>query len=355
MSAPTAPRAIRSLRQLVVTEICRTWHPSRSLAQLPVELARLLWTELKAQHAQRSEPLVCSAMYPLIRDVLKIHELDLSDSGKWITDTSLMALGYVTTLRSLRLTACRFVTDSGLQSLAALRLETLDISWTQVSDEGIASGVARCPSLTSLNLTGLDRLTDRGVASLLSLTSLRRLALACTGITDAALDYLTYYTRYPDAGTGSHGLSGMQWLELSNTRLTDTGVGKLVAIVEDGKPYGKVFKQLEYLALSMTSGVGPSAVRQVRVKYGFDAPLPNAQRTLAKSNAVALAARDWVIRFLPTKDRQLPPPTHSWEQARVANYIAQYTKEMVAAATSLAGGHPPPATNPPAQKRPRQA
>ena len=133
------------------------------------------------------------------------------------------------------------------------------------------------------------------------------------------------------------------------------GVGKLVAIIEDGKPYGKVFKRLEYLALSMTSGVGPSAVRQVRVKYGFDAPLPNAQRTLAKSNAVALAARDWVIRFLPTKERQLPPPTHSWEQARVANYVAQYTKEMTAAAASLAGGQLPPATNAPAQKRQKQA
>lgn len=331
MSAPTAPRAIRSLRQLVVTEICRTWHPSRSLAQLPVELARLLWTELKAQHAQRSEPLVCSAMYPLIRDVLKIHELDLSDSGKWITDTSLMALGYVTTLRSLRLTACRFVTDSGLQSLAALRLETLDISWTQVSDEGIASGVARCPSLTSLNLTGLDRLTDRGVASLLSLTSLRRLALACTGITDAALDYLTYYTRYPDAGPAHIGVSSLKRLELSSCRLTETGVGKLVAVVEDGKPYGKVFKQLEYLALSSTPNVPPSAVMQVKVKYGFDTPLPNAQRTLAKSNAVALDAQTWVLRLQPSTDRPLPAPARSWEQERIVAYVAQYTKEMAAA------------------------
>ena len=32
----------------------------------------------------------------------------------------------------------------------------------------------------------------------------------------------------------------LEWLELSNTRLTDVGVGKLIAIVEDGVPYGKV-------------------------------------------------------------------------------------------------------------------
>ena len=86
---------------------------------------------------------------------------------------------------------------------------------------------------------------------------------------------------------------------------------------EHGKPYGKVFKALEYLALSMTTGVGPAAIRQVKLKYNLDAPLPNAQRTLARSNAVALGARDWVIRFNPVKDKQLPPPTRSWEQARM--------------------------------------
>ena len=140
-------------------------------------------------------------------------------------------------------------------------------------------------------------------------------------------------------------MHGLQWIELSNTRLTDTGVGKLVAIVENGVAYGRVFKQLEYLALSMTSGVGPAAVRQVRTKYGFDTPLPNAQRTLAKSNSVALAARDWVIRFMPTKDRQLPPPTRTWEQARVVGYVAQFTKEMTFGADVLArsGGGPPTA------------
>ena len=114
-------------------------------------------------------------------------------------------------------------------------------------------------------------------------------------------------------------------------------MGKLVAIMDaDGKPYGKVFKRLEYLALSMTNGVGPAAVRQVKLKYELDTPLPNAQRTLAKSNAVALEARDWVIRFNPTKERQLPSVSRSWEQARVLNYVAQYTKEMDAAAATTA-------------------
>ena len=37
---------------------------------------------------------------------------------------------------------------------------------------------------------------------------------------------------------GARGVSDLRWLELSNTRITDTGVGKLVAIIEDGSPYG---------------------------------------------------------------------------------------------------------------------
>jgi len=125
------------------------------------------------------------------------------------------------------------------------------------------------------------------------------------------------------------GVHGLRWLELSSTRLSDTGVGKLVAILEEGKPYGKVFKQLEYLALSSTTGVSPSAIRQVRVKYGFDTPLPNAQRTLARSNAIALDAQTWVLRFNPT-DRQLPAPTRTWEEDRIVAYVAAWTKEVAA-------------------------
>lgn len=349
-------RTVPKLKQLIIAELCRTWHPSCDLSMLPLDLAKLVWAELKAQFGQQGVSPPCSAMYPFVRCVWRIEELDLSDSGKWVIPTSLQALSYVSTLRAVRLTACRFVTDAALNFVASLRLDTLDVSWTQVSDAGISDSIVRCPTLTSINLTGLQQLTDRGVASLLSLRNLKRLALACTGITDAALDYLTYYTRYPDLTTGWQGLQDLEWLELSNTRLTDQGVGKLVAIVEDGKPYGKVFKQLEYLALSMTNGVGPTAVRQVRVKYGFEAPLPNAQRTLAKSNSVALAAQSWVIRFLPSKDRQLQPPTRSWEQVRVINYVAQYTKEMAAANAQMARSDGGPPVAPPAaavSKRPK--
>ena len=70
-----------------------------------------------------------------------------------------------------------------------------------MNDVGLKASVARCSGLTSLNLTGLAEVTDEGVAALLGLTRLRRLALCCTGIGDATLDYLTYYTRFAEAAT----------------------------------------------------------------------------------------------------------------------------------------------------------
>jgi len=347
----TSSRVAR-LDKLAMQAFVQRWHYTRSLENVPAELAKVVWLAVKDEQGRLGNPVTCSVMFPFVRSPWRIESLDLSDSGKWIVDSSLKALQYVPTLRDVRLTACRFITDEGLSFAPLLpTLNTLDVSWTQVSDAAVSSHLTRCnASLTSLNLTGCSGLTDRGVSSLLGLVYLRRLSLACTGITDAALDYLTYYTRYPDAGRAGLGVSLLERLELSNTRITDTGVGKLVAIMdEDGKPYGKVFKALEYLALSMTNGVGPAAVRQVQNKYELDTPLPNAQRTLAKSNAVALDARDWVIRFNPTKDRQLPAVAkRSFEQGRVLHYVATYTKEMDAANAALArsGGLPPPPTHP---------
>ena len=140
------------------------------------------------------------------------------------------------------------------------------------------------------------------------------------------------------------------------------------AIVEDGVPYGRVFKQLEYLALSMTSGASPASVGRVRHKYGLDAPLPNAQRTLARSNAVALDAQAWVLRLPPDPSRSLPAPARAWEGERVVAYVAAYTKEMAASVevirrlTAADQGGPP--MNPPGSaagapsheaKRPRVA
>ena len=64
--------------------------------------------------------------------------------------------------------------------------------------------------------------------------------------------------------------------ELSSTALTDTGVLKLIATVDKGTPYGKVFKSLEYLALSSTpQELFSSAVAgRVASSLGVGSPKP---------------------------------------------------------------------------------
>jgi len=356
MASETATDTVPPLTRLAAAALCRPWLSARSptlLDGLPTDLVKLVWKELRSLLKRHDRTPSCADMLPFVSTGWRVDTLDLTDASKWLTDASLGALSSLASLRTLRLTACRYVGDGGLNFCGALPLETLDISWTSVGDAGLAHSVCRCTSLTSLNLTGLH-VSDGAMSSLLALTSLQRLSLASTPITDAALDYLTYYTRYPAAGHDRIGVHGLRWLELSNTRLSDTGVGKLVAIIEEGTPYGKVFKHLEYLGLSSTPNVTPSAFRQVRTKYGLDTPLPNAQRTLARSNGVALDAQPWVLRFDPSEGRGLPAPTRTWEQERVVAYIAAYTKEMAAAAETIAwlteadrGGMPMSARRPP--------
>lgn len=184
---------VPSLQRQALLVLCRTWHPARSLTALPVELSRLVWDQLKASHAQEQQqaataaggtadaaqavPMPCSVMFPLVRDVWRVRELDLSDAGRWLTDHSLGALAYARGLESVRLTMCRFLTDAGIGQLARCgSLTTVDLSWTELGDAAMPH-LASCRGLTSLNLTGLPALTDRGVSALLKLTGMRRLAL----------------------------------------------------------------------------------------------------------------------------------------------------------------------------------
>jgi hypothetical protein len=188
-----ADQVVPSLQRHALLELCRTWHPARSLTALPVELSRLVWDQLKASHAQEQQQaaaaagstadaaqtasMPCSVMFPLVRDVWRVRELDLSDAGRWLTDHSLGALAYARGLESVRLTMCRFLTDTGIGQLVRCRsLTTVDVSWTELGD-GAMPHLASCRGLTSLNLTGLAALTDRGVSALLTLTGMRRLAL----------------------------------------------------------------------------------------------------------------------------------------------------------------------------------
>ena len=48
LTAPMVPR----LEALAIRTLCEDWRPSRSLANLPAELAKLIYAELKARAAR---------------------------------------------------------------------------------------------------------------------------------------------------------------------------------------------------------------------------------------------------------------------------------------------------------------
>ena len=94
MSAPS-PRTTSKppkLIHLALSALCRDWSSATALDGLSTDLAKLVWAHVKDHHARQGiTPVPCAAMYPLVRASWQILTLDLSDAGKWITDTALQA------------------------------------------------------------------------------------------------------------------------------------------------------------------------------------------------------------------------------------------------------------------------
>ena len=135
--------------------------------------------QVRRRQKEQERALRCKDIYPFVASCWRIDVLDLSDAARWISDASLGALRSLPSLQSVRLTSCRFVGDAGMSFAPSLpQLHTLDVSWTAVTDAGLTESVSRCgASLTSLNLTGLSAVTDRGTSALLGLGRLERLSL----------------------------------------------------------------------------------------------------------------------------------------------------------------------------------
>ena len=80
------------LIHLAVSALCRDWSSATALDGLSADLAKLVWAHVKDHHARQGiTPVPCAAMYPLVRASWQVQTLDLSDAGKWITDTALQA------------------------------------------------------------------------------------------------------------------------------------------------------------------------------------------------------------------------------------------------------------------------
>ena len=134
-----------------------------------------------------------------------------------VTDRGLLDLRHLTTLASLRLEYCSRVTDSGLEGLSSLTgLSSLSLVWCGgvtgtsltslaplsslatlkidscygLTDAGVSALLSSCGSLTSLGLTHLEHVTDRGFRDLCRLKGCSLTALdirCCPGINDDGL------------------------------------------------------------------------------------------------------------------------------------------------------------------------
>lgn len=343
MAAPTpAPQATRasqpgrppSLRALAIRSVTGAWHAGVDLGRAPSALAFVLYDRLRARSSADggAQPTTCAELYPFVRHAWQVEALDLSDCRDWLANLSLDALSYVLSLHRFTLIGCTRVGDAGMGFLRAQRaLTDLDVSWCSGLSDGVLPHIAHLAgTLRSLNLTG-TAITDAGIASVLQISSLRRLGLGSTAVTDLALDYLTYDGRYPAAG--QHGLRELEWLSLASTCITEVGLLKLCALQS-----GVVLTKLRLLVLSSTPRLTGRAVNEVRLKYKFIAPLPNTPRTLASTNRDAMLGESWLTRISPADDRRASasrpmdgrPSEANWVDEGLKHYVHRYTLEAAA-------------------------
>lgn len=118
-------------------------------------------------------------------------------------------------IKKLR-TAGNSISDAGLEKLASMPLEELDVSeCQQFSDAGLES-IGKIKTLKKLNLWRTPT-TDAGVKHLAGLTNLQWLNLDNIVLSDAGLESLTE-------------LDNLEFLHLGSTQVTDAGMKYLVEL-----------------------------------------------------------------------------------------------------------------------------
>ena len=136
-----------------------------------------------------------------LASLVRLHTLDLSGKcdgrvdcrGGRITDVGLLAMASrpMMTLTTLDLSNCAFVTDAGIQALAAIgTVQNLFLSGCpSITDKALASlplaNVLRC-----LHLNECDAITDKGIQSVARQLALQELGVRHTRITDIGLQAL---------------------------------------------------------------------------------------------------------------------------------------------------------------------
>ncbi len=127
------------------------------------------------------------ARISILENLRDLRELDVSYC--FVTDGDLADVEALTSLRALRLSYNRDITDAGIVHLKGLtNLTRLDLAHTKITDAGLVhlNGLTR---LVELNLMSTD-VTDAGLAHLKGLSKLSLVDLRVTPVTDAGLKEL---------------------------------------------------------------------------------------------------------------------------------------------------------------------
>jgi serine/threonine protein kinase len=161
-----------------------------------------------------------------------------SASGKpvKIPDPSALPAGPVTVVE-LRLSNMNGLDEAALPLRGLPSLKKLWLNGNTIGDVGL-SQLTDLPALEELNVSGCNRITDRGMPALARLTSLNYLVLNSAQITDQGLAQLKSLTRLKHlavVGTPVTGSGFAQWtpsellnnLNVSNTPFGDAGVAQL--------------------------------------------------------------------------------------------------------------------------------
>lgn len=167
-----------------IRELVRCGAVVKRFAVVESETEGLL-VRLKTVHLDRGGKIaqeILSALQPLNDLTVELRNVPLTDAG-------LKSLLASVKLTGLDVSGSK-ISDRGLSELATQRsrLRLLDLSFTQVSDEGLKS-VSGLAELRHLSLIGCP-ITDRGADSIARLSHLREVYLAKTAVSDQAAERL---------------------------------------------------------------------------------------------------------------------------------------------------------------------
>src|SRR5262249_3260677 len=99
-----------------------------------------------------------------------------------ITDEDLVNLKDISSLKHLNLTNSKNLTDGGLKQLQDLKLETLNLSFNNFSDQALVYLIGM--PLQELILSGNHKMTEEAINTLKKITTLRRVSVSgCNTLT----------------------------------------------------------------------------------------------------------------------------------------------------------------------------